>query len=29
VKAAIVLGIGAVILPNRPFARERDAATGA
>ncbi len=29
VKAAIVLGIGTVILPNRPFARERDAATGA
>ena len=25
VKAGIVLGIGAVILPNRPFAREKDA----
>jgi biotin transporter BioY len=27
VKAAIVMGIGSVILPNRPFAREKDATT--
>jgi biotin transport system substrate-specific component len=29
VKAGIVLGIGAVILPNRPFAREKDARAAA